>query len=103
MSQTPTQMTAQKENLKNPDLNVEASSAATESAEWISFDVAPDKWTAQFLSGNSPKHQPLPDFLAGDPRSVYAVPAPVQAFSAPVAGTVSIDRDGDQLRIHLRS
>ncbi len=84
------------------DTLVYSVNADNQSAEWISFDAAPDKWTAQFLSGSSRKRQPLPDFLAGDPRSVYAAPAPVQAFPAPVAETVSVDRDGGQLRIHLR-
>jgi hypothetical protein len=71
------------------------------SAVWISFDRAPDNWTAQLFSRGKAESHPMPDYLGGLERPVLSGPASPLDLSPPLAEIKSDQKDGDVRRIRM--
>lgn len=71
------------------------------SAVWISFDRAPDNWTAQLFSRGKAESHPMPDYLGGLERPVLSAPASPLDLSPPLAEIKSDQKDGDVRRIRM--
>jgi hypothetical protein len=71
------------------------------SAVWISFDRAPDNWTAQLFSRGKAESHPMPDYLGGLERPVLSGPASPLDLSPPLAEIKSDQKDEDVRRIRM--
>ncbi len=73
-------------------------------AQWISFDAAPDGWTAQFL-GPHPVKGINAEFTVGSDRSCLAGDAPIQPLAAPIASLLrdSMENGSHVLTLHINS
>ena len=78
--------------------------ADDQSAVWVSYDRAPDRFTSQFITDKAPKSQPLPKYLPSQ-RLAISDPAPVVSLQPPVAEIKADEKNGDlhTLRMTVRS
>ncbi|PYP85023.1 MAG: hypothetical protein DMG65_21490 [Candidatus Angelobacter sp. Gp1-AA117] len=76
-----------------------------QTAVWASYDPAPDRFTAQFITDKAAKSQPLPKYLPTSQRRAISAPAPVVSLQPPVAEIKADEKNGDlhTLRMTVRS
>ncbi len=87
-----------------PDSIFYAMDANTGKATWVSTDIAPDDWTAQFFSAGFTKDKML-KFMPFNNRDLLTAPAPVAALDAPevLVDTNRVSAGEQTLHLRIRS
>ena len=70
-------------------------------AVWVSYDNTADGYTAQFIGGNKPSRQELPNYLTGSRRQVLFAPASAVDLKPPIGEIKADEQNGDLHKIQM--